>query len=157
MSCAAATHASRFPLQANEKELMMSGTCGPISRRQFAEYDPDTSSWRMWPDTGLWGSIAYSETWPTSGMTRSGAAFELQTSVPHIDASGCSSLPTPRASRGASTTELSYALGGERSDQDRPQGQVLLPTPRATDGTKGGPNQRGSSGDLMLPSAVVSL
>ena len=33
----------------------------------------------------------------------------------------------------------------------------LLPTPRATDGTKGGPNQRGSSGDLMLPSAVQSL
>jgi DNA (cytosine-5)-methyltransferase 1 len=30
----------------------------------------------------------------------------------------------------------------------------LLPTPRATDGTKGGPNQAGSSGDLMLPSAV---
>jgi DNA (cytosine-5)-methyltransferase 1 len=34
---------------------------------------------------------------------------------------------------------------------------VLLPTPRATDGTKGGPNQRGSSGDLMLPSAVNLL
>ena len=33
----------------------------------------------------------------------------------------------------------------------------MLPTPRATDGTKGGPNQRGSSGDLMLPSAVVQL
>jgi len=33
----------------------------------------------------------------------------------------------------------------------------LLPTPRATDGTKGGPNQRGSSGDLMLPSAVQLL
>ena len=32
--------------------------------------------------------------------------------------------------------------------------RALLPTPRATDGTKGGPNQRGSSGDLMLPSAV---
>jgi DNA (cytosine-5)-methyltransferase 1 len=31
---------------------------------------------------------------------------------------------------------------------------AILPTPRATDGTKGGPNQRGSSGDLMLPSAV---
>jgi len=28
------------------------------------------------------------------------------------------------------------------------------PTPRAGDGPKGGPNQRGSSGDLMLPSAV---
>lgn len=34
---------------------------------------------------------------------------------------------------------------------------ALLPTPRATDGTKGGPNQRGSSGDLMLPSAVQTL
>ncbi|WP_232491333.1 hypothetical protein [Mycobacterium dioxanotrophicus] len=32
-----------------------------------------------------------------------------------------------------------------------------MPTPRATDGTKGGPNQRGSSGDLMLPSAVMDL
>ena len=30
----------------------------------------------------------------------------------------------------------------------------IMPTPRATDGTKGGPNQRGSSGDVMLPSAV---
>ena len=34
---------------------------------------------------------------------------------------------------------------------------LLLPTTRATDGTKGCPNQRGSSGDLMLPSAVVNL
>lgn len=34
---------------------------------------------------------------------------------------------------------------------------ALLPTPRATDGTKGGPNQRGSKGDLMLPSAVNLL
>lgn len=33
----------------------------------------------------------------------------------------------------------------------------MLPTPRATDGSKGGPNQRGSSGDLMLPSAVTHI
>lgn len=30
----------------------------------------------------------------------------------------------------------------------------LLPAPRASDGVKGGPNQRGSSGDLALPAAV---
>ena len=36
-----------------------------------------------------------------------------------------------------------------------PDMNTLMPTPRATDGTKGGPNQRGSSGDLMLPSAVI--
>ncbi len=33
----------------------------------------------------------------------------------------------------------------------------LPPTPRASDGEKGCTNQRGSSGDLMLPSAVVQL
>jgi len=48
-------------------------------------------------------------------------------------------------------------LGGERDNSNRTQGEVLLPTPRATDGTKGGPNQHGSSGDLMLPSAVLDL
>lgn len=40
---------------------------------------------------------------------------------------------------------------------DGDSGPLRLPTPRATDGTKGGPNQRGSSGDLMLPSAIAQL
>lgn len=35
-------------------------------------------------------------------------------------------LPTPRATRGGSQTETAYALGGERTDDHRPQGQVLL-------------------------------
>ena len=51
-------------------------------------------------------------------------------------------------------------LGGRRPHHSpgKTQGHVtLFPTPRATDGTKGGPNQRGSSGDLMLPSAVMLL
>jgi hypothetical protein len=34
---------------------------------------------------------------------------------------------------------------------------ALLPTPRATDGAKGCPAQRGSKGDLMLPSAIMRL
>jgi len=51
---------------------------------------------------------------------------------------------------------------GDRLAESARRGQVegqvrLLPTTRATDGTKGGPNQRGSSGDLMLPSAVHQL
>ena len=33
----------------------------------------------------------------------------------------------------------------------------LLPTPRATDGEKGCPAQRGSKGDLMLPSVVIAV
>jgi hypothetical protein len=57
-------------------------------------------------------------------------------------------LPTPtsRDGKGANQRRDDTCLHG-----------ALLPTPRATDGTKGGPNQRGSSGDLMLPSAVTQL
>ena len=33
----------------------------------------------------------------------------------------------------------------------------LLPTPRATEGTKGSPNQHGSKGDLTLTSTVLKL
>lgn len=58
-------------------------------------------------------------------------------------------LPTPtrsdsRGSAGAGKNELPNAV-------------QKLPTPRATDGSKGGPNQRGRRGDLMLPSAVCRL
>lgn len=38
-------------------------------------------------------------------------------------------LPTPRSSRGASSTEIAYALGGERSDESRTQGEVLFSRP----------------------------
>ena len=61
-------------------------------------------------------------------------------------------LPTPVSdnSRGLPSSGTDYA--------SLPNAVVaLLPTPRATDGTKGGPNQRGTSGDLMLPSAVQLL
>jgi DNA (cytosine-5)-methyltransferase 1 len=46
------------------------------------------------------------------------------------------------------------------ADMDLPsvaESLPLFPSPRATDGTKGGPNQRGSSGDMMLPSALPHL
>jgi DNA (cytosine-5)-methyltransferase 1 len=86
---------------------------------------------------------------PTDADTRrlqrgtgwSAVAGEAQGGRAFGDVAGRDLLPTPQATRGGSHTET---VG-------------LLPTPRATDGTKGGPNQRGSSGDLMLPSAVASL
>jgi len=61
-------------------------------------------------------------------------------------------LPTPVSdnSRGLPSSTTDYASLANVAAS-------LLPTPRATDGTKGGPNQRGSSGDLMLPSAVHAL
>lgn len=69
----------------------MSGTSGPTSGKQFATYDPATSSWKMWPDTGLWGSIEYSETWPKTGYMHGGQAYELPTLVPRTIVNGFSS------------------------------------------------------------------
>jgi DNA (cytosine-5)-methyltransferase 1 len=47
--------------------------------------------------------------------------------------------------------------GGSGPALAGPASADAAPHPRATDGTNGGPNQRGSSGDLMLPSAVMLL
>jgi len=66
-----------------------------------------------------------------------------------------------RVGRFWATPTVQDANGRDRHNQrdgsTRPSllGQARIwPTPRASDGPKGGPNQRGSKGDLMLSSAV---
>jgi len=80
-------------------------------------------------------------------------AVTVATAVTHL-------LKTPTAqlatNGGSQDPEKRKAGGHGPTLADQVEHQ-LLPTPRATDGTKGGPNQRGSSGDLMLPSAVMDL
>lgn len=77
-------------------------------------------------------------------------------------------LPTPRTSdtngageRGTGGPDLRTAVArldtSSACSPNSPTTPKLLPTPRATDGEKGGPNQRGSSGDLTLPSAAAKL
>jgi DNA (cytosine-5)-methyltransferase 1 len=69
-------------------------------------------------------------------------------------------LPTPRASdTGTAGRKAGRGFRPPLSQQVLPLTgtEALLPTPRATDGTKGCPAQRGSKGDLMLPSAVIQL
>ena len=143
--------------------------------RPLATWNPERDCWETGVEDIFGHSDVYSGTWPTCGMTRNGVAYALPTWAPPTTASASSSsppvlptvtaseatgpghpdskkgganlrtvvsvLPTPRATRGGSSTET----------------VAMLPTPRATDGTKGGPNQRGSAGDLMLPSAVHML
>ena len=96
----------------------------------------------------------YSETFPRSGTMRSGRVYERATLGRRIGESGCSSWPTPQ------TTETdSEHFRPSRAETGRTTeylGRMVQqwPTPRGTDGEKGGPNQRGSSGDLMFPSAA---
>lgn len=57
-------------------------------------------------------------------------------------------LPTPTASESTGPGDHGTGAPNLRTVVS------LLPTPRASDGPKGGPNQRGSKGDLTLSSAV---
>jgi hypothetical protein len=61
-------------------------------------------------------------------------------------------LPTPRAARGASGTETMYGLGAVRSDEGRPQGEVLLPTPTVMDYKASGGS---TTSDVTLTDAIV--
>nr|BEK67543.1 hypothetical protein KPHV_47700 [Kitasatospora purpeofusca] len=69
-------------------------------------------------------------------------------------------LKTPTSNLGS--------IGGSQHPDKRRQGghgpnlsdeveHLLFPTPKASDGTHGGPNSRGSKGDLTLPSAAAQL
>lgn len=164
--------ASRSVPPADDKEPTMTDTFGPTSAKQFAIYDPDSSSWKMWPDTGLWGSIEFSETWPRTGCMFDGRAFELPTLVPRITGSGCSSsprLPTPRATRGGSATETvnmlptPTACEGKTGDTEVEHsrnspglGAVTFhfPTPRTTDANGAGRHGTGGQ-DLRTTVAAV--
>lgn len=75
-------------------------------------------------------------------------------------------LPTPKAADGLMHTPTTSGRPVEKSTHlgtiamlqgghlEHRRDVANLPTPRATDGTNGGPNQRGSKGDPTLPSAV---
>ena len=180
MSCLVGSRVSPSAKQGNKKQSTTSETSGQIPSESFARYDRESFSWKMSPD--LFGStcpVSW-ETWPKQGTIVNGVCWERETSELHTSASGSGSwlatptatanqlcpsmiqkhpgcqnmLPTPTAQPYGSNS------GGQNPGPKRHSLQSmarhnLWPTPRATDGTKGGPNQRGSKGDLALPSAVI--
>lgn len=91
----------------------------------------------------------FSETWPTSGMTRDGSAYALPMSAPRMDDSGSSSL--------LQTPSVADSLGGHRTRDGGRSGELLLagqalsllPTPEANTASNGGsqhPDKRRAGG-----------
>jgi hypothetical protein len=72
--------------------------CGRPSRASLANFDPDTSSWRTSQRCLIEGWERFSETWPESGMTRSGRLYRRAPWALHTCDDGCSLWPTPTAS-----------------------------------------------------------
>lgn len=65
----------------------------------------------------------------------------------------CALLPTPMSDRSGNNRGGGSGREGQPVRPSLDGIRHLLPTPRATDGTNGGPGQRGSAGDLAMPSA----
>jgi hypothetical protein len=65
----------------------------------LAKFDRATSSWRTFQNSFVTdtGWERFSETWPKSGMTRNGIAFQLSPLVPTTFENVSGSLPTPTA------------------------------------------------------------
>jgi hypothetical protein len=69
--------------------------CGPNSLDSLASYDRATQSWRTSQHSLFGGLDEFSETWPRSGMTRSGTAYQLQPLAPPTGEIESGLLPTP--------------------------------------------------------------
>lgn len=135
----------------------------PHHRRDDA---PDSPSQR-WETRGRWLTRGTPSRWTPSQPSR--CPHHLHTAATHPDRLRCEEphaadparrLPTPRASdTGTAGRRTGTGSRPPLSQQVLPLAdpETLLPTPRATDGTKGCPAQRGSKGDLMLPSAIIHL
>lgn len=100
--------------------------------RPIAKWDSERKQWMNLP-TFLTPvpSVAFSETWPTAGMTRAGVAYRLRTWAHRTAGSGSSSLPIlPTPSR------VDGVGGAGNSGRDGAPNlrtvAELLPTPNAS-------------------------
>ena len=81
----------------------MTGTSGPTHSESLGRWDQDSSSWRT-SQASLWEVMdghhmgaPWSESWPRSGMTRSGELYPLPMRAHHTSETGGGSwhIPTP--------------------------------------------------------------
>jgi hypothetical protein len=148
MSSAAASPAKTFPTPAGEQastgNVRVFGASTPDS---FANYDPDTSSWRTSQLCLLEDSDAFSGTWPRAGMTRSGTAFRLQPLAPLTGGIGSGLLPTPQATMAdkGGRGDLLQVVRGNSSPSGRFK-TPTIPTPTAGD-SKGAANKTAGRSD----------
>ena len=92
------TPANRSQRQAKGKAKKTRGISGLTSSTPFAQYDPDTHSWKTCEATLLSDSETFSPTLPPAGILRNGRLFQRPRLAPRTVATASSSWPTPTAS-----------------------------------------------------------
>jgi hypothetical protein len=106
MSSAADSHAKTLAWQGGGQGSTKTPAAdyGQSTPVLLAKYDHNTSSWRTSQHCLEGGLTAFSETWPRSGMMRSGTAYQLPPLVRLTDATGSGLWPTPNTSEAKSDT-----------------------------------------------------
>jgi hypothetical protein len=124
---------SASPAKASRRRI--AGGSGQRSQTSFATYDPGTSSWKTFQDCLDGASVTYSETWPASGMTRNGIAYQRSSSVPPIYATESGSWPTPSATLGTNGGLVTPAKARERRGTliEALSARTVWPTPTVGD------------------------
>ena len=110
------TPANRSQRQAKGKAKKTRGISGLTSSTPFAQYDPDTHSWKTCEATLLSDSETFSPTLPPAGILRNGRLSQRPRLAHHIAGIASSSWPTPRAKLGDARNHKVW----ERSS-DKPQ------------------------------------
>lgn len=127
------------PLASGRDSATPKPFCGARWPEPLASFDPDTCFWRTWR-TSLLSTMEpsgerCSGTWPRSGTTLSGIAYQREPSAPRTSVTGSSPLlPTPNAwdgQRGPDYARARRGPGREASGGDDLTTFVakLLPTP----------------------------
>lgn len=110
--------------QEKVRALMASAAAyGAKSPVLLANYDRATSSWKTSQRCLVEGWAEFSETWPRSGMTRNGIAYQLPTLAHLTDETGCGLLPTPRRS-GQSRSWKAYVREFSRGNLEEVLGEA---------------------------------
>ena len=145
--------AADFPVRTSASQerapalLASEADYGSSLPESLARFDRDSSSWRTSQHCLIEGMARFSETWPRSGMTRSGTAYRLpQLARLTAGIESGSLAPTPTAGdssgSGSRNTPGSKAHAGvSLTDWARGDGGTgrMLPTPRASEWKGTGP------------------
>ena len=113
----------------------MNDTFGQTSLTPFAQYDPDTRSWKTSQATELWALPMSSLTLPKSGGLVNGELFERPMLAHHTAEIASSSLPTPTArDHKEQTLGWTWQRDGVTQEDTLPRAlTLLLPTPAVMD------------------------
>lgn len=143
-------------LQENAAEPTILGISGHTSPGLSERCVQLFASSRMCQTTSTSDSAMYAKTFG-EWVTELKREYSLRRkSEPRISESDSSSWPTATAMDSRSSGAAGYQTETRHAGTTLTDAAVRQwPTARATDGTKGGPNQHGSKGDLTLPSAAV--